>query len=63
MSFTKIKNLCLGCGRPLTYVRKYEGLPCNNYCCSTCCPNKNDEGGCPKEKKFGSWLDALKGDN
>ncbi len=42
---------CCGCGVTLTYMKKYEGLPCNSYCCGKCCPHKN-ESPCPKERKF-----------
>ena len=44
---------CAVCNYKLTYHEKFEGLPCNSYCCGDC-PGKNDPGGCPKEKKFGS---------
>jgi len=47
---------CKGCGYEITYVERFEGLPCNYYCCS-CCPGKNDKGGCPKEKKLGNPID------
>jgi len=50
------KNIkCLECGCELSYIKKFEHLPCNSYCCGHC-PNKNDEGGCPKEKEFGGFF-------
>lgn len=46
---------CKGCGCKLTYVAKFEGLPCNTYCCGKCCPWAK-ESPCPKEKKFGDFF-------
>lgn len=52
------KVKCLGCGTELTYVKRFEGLPCNKYCCGKCCPYAKVSP-CPKEKREGGITEAL----
>lgn len=48
---------CVGCGTELTYIRRFNDLPCNTYCCG-CCPYSKVSP-CPKEKKEGGVVEAL----
>jgi len=50
------KRLC-SCGNETSVMKRFEGLPCNFYCCG-CCPHKN-ETPCPQEKSNGTLVDQL----
>jgi len=52
------KVKCLGCGCEITYISRYDSLPCNQYCCGKCCPYAK-QSPCPKEKLEGSALEQL----
>ena len=47
---------CKNCGKPIIY-QEADGCP-NAFCCSPCCPYATISP-CPREKKFGSVVDAL----
>lgn len=51
------KIACCVCGVELTYVKRFDGLPCNTVCCGCCSYSKISP--CPKEKQEGSFLEAL----
>ena len=57
MSKTILKRKC-ECGYEITVMEKFEGLPCNDYCCC-CCPYRK-ETPCPNYRKFGGIVENLK---